>query len=124
MIMNNLASGAGSGGGAGGVILVLFFVLLGLAFYFLPTGIAKLRHMPNVGGIFIINLLVGWTFIGWIVALVMACNNQQQQPVIAYPQYPYPPQGYQPGPYPPPPSSLPPDGQPVEGHEQPRPRGA
>ncbi len=117
MIMNNLASGGGgSGGGAGGVILVLFLVLLGLAFYFLPTGIAKLRHMPNVGGIFIINLLVGWTFIGWIVALVMACNNNQQ--------YPYPPQGYQPGPYPPPPSSLPPDGQPVEGHEQPHPRGA
>lgn len=90
------ASSSGSGGGAGGVILLLFLILLGIVWYFLPTVIAKLRHMNNLGGIFIVNLLAGWTLVGWIIALVMACS--QQPAPMAYPPmgYGYPPPGYGP----------------------------
>ena len=38
--------------------------------YFLPTIIAVLRKHKNWLAIFIVNILVGWTFIGWVVALV------------------------------------------------------
>lgn len=58
-----------------------FLILAGL--YFLPTIIALLRsHNPL--GVFLVNLLAGWTFFGWIAALVMACgsNGRPQQVVI------------------------------------------
>ena len=45
-------------------------VLLGL--YCLPGLIAYRRRHPNLGGIVALNLLLGWTFLGWVVALVWA----------------------------------------------------
>lgn len=44
-------------------------VLTGLI-YFLPTVIALLRGHHNGFAIFLTNLLLGWTAIGWIVALI------------------------------------------------------
>lgn len=43
--------------------------VLGL-FYFLPTIIAILRGKVNTVAIFILNVLVGWTFIGWVIAFI------------------------------------------------------
>lgn len=42
------------------------------AAYFAPALIARFRHRPNGGAIFAFNLLLGWTVIGWVVALVWA----------------------------------------------------
>jgi len=55
----------------------LMFFLLGCAFYFLPTIIG--RHKANAGAIFILNLLLGWTVIGWVVALVWALSGEARQ---------------------------------------------
>jgi hypothetical protein len=33
-------------------------------------------HKP--GGVFIVNLLLGWTLVGWYVALVMACDANRR----------------------------------------------
>lgn len=54
------------------VTLVIFLILcvIGLAIYFLPTGIAMLRNHPNFMAVFLINFLLGWICLGWIVALV------------------------------------------------------
>ncbi|MDQ0393127.1 superinfection immunity protein [Labrys monachus] len=41
-----------------------------LLFYFLPWVIALLRGHRNSTAIFVLNLFLGWTFIGWVVALV------------------------------------------------------
>ena len=52
-----------------------------LAFYFLPTLIALHRRHPSGLAIFVLNLLLGMTAIGWIVALVWALaaiNNDTQ----------------------------------------------
>jgi len=54
------------------VVIVLTMCVIGLAIYFLPTGLAMLRSHPNVMPIFLINFLLGWICIGWIVALVWA----------------------------------------------------
>jgi len=63
---------------AGGVALIM------LCFYFFPTIIAIIRKKSNVGAILILNLFLGWTFIGWIVALVWAVSSdpQPQQVII------------------------------------------
>lgn len=44
------------------------FIIL-IAIYLLPTFIAAARSKANGGSIFVINLLLGWTLIGWAVAL-------------------------------------------------------
>lgn len=40
--------------------------------YFLPTVIATKKKHPNTTAIFLVNLLFGFTCIGWIVALIFA----------------------------------------------------
>ncbi|MBO9099379.1 MULTISPECIES: superinfection immunity protein [unclassified Rhizobium] len=42
---------------------------LAILLYFLPFFIAYNRALANKGSIFILNLLFGWTGIGWIVLL-------------------------------------------------------
>jgi hypothetical protein len=46
--------------------------LVGIALYFLPAIIAAARHTHNTIGILLLNLFLGWTGIGWFVALIMA----------------------------------------------------
>jgi uncharacterized protein YecT (DUF1311 family) len=48
-------------------------LLIGAEVYFLPTFIALMARRRNCGSIFIVNLLAGWTVIGWVIALVWAC---------------------------------------------------
>jgi hypothetical protein len=40
--------------------------------YFLPALIAAGRKHHQNGAIFTLNLLLGWTFFGWVAALVWA----------------------------------------------------
>jgi Superinfection immunity protein len=65
--------------------------LVGLAFslalLFLPTLVAKSRNHPNTLAIFLVNLFLGWTFVGWVVALVWACTRPAR-PVFYAPVYP------------------------------------
>jgi hypothetical protein len=42
--------------------------------YLLPTGIALGRGRTNTGAIFVLNLFLGWTLVGWVVALVWAVS--------------------------------------------------
>jgi hypothetical protein len=58
-----------------GLIVLLFIIGVAAFFYFLPWLVATSRHHHNQGGILILNALLGWTFIGWIAALVMACGT-------------------------------------------------
>ncbi|HEY0796931.1 MAG TPA: superinfection immunity protein [Acidisarcina sp.] len=43
-----------------------------IALYFLPAIIAHARHSTSALGITIVNLLFGWTGIGWIATLLWA----------------------------------------------------
>lgn len=54
-------------------------ILMGLilAIYFLPTIVG--RNKENGTAIFILNLFLGWTFIGWVVALVWATTKDRRQ---------------------------------------------
>jgi Superinfection immunity protein len=57
---------------------IIAWILAVLTFgYMLPWAIAATRGKSNAGMIGILNLLLGWTLVGWIVALVMACNAHQ-----------------------------------------------
>ena len=59
---------------AGLVVGVLIIGLL-MVTYLLPTTIAACRKRPNAGGIFALNLFLGWTLLGWVLAFVWACTT-------------------------------------------------
>jgi hypothetical protein len=44
--------------------------------YFLPTIVARSRRVPNLGSVAVINTFLGWTFVGWVVALAMAARSR------------------------------------------------
>lgn len=70
------------GDAAMGMGLLLFLLLLGFAAYFFPLGIAVMRGHHNTGSIAVINIFLGWSFIGWVVALAMAFGAvDKPQPV-------------------------------------------
>jgi hypothetical protein len=52
---------------------VLIFLLI--AVYFLPSIIAGMRKVPNLGSVVVINLLLGWTSVGWVGSLAMAARS-------------------------------------------------
>ena len=56
-------------------LLAAFLVVAALAAYLLPYGIADSRKHPAKGGILVVNLLLGWTLIGWVFALAWACSR-------------------------------------------------
>jgi hypothetical protein len=59
------------------------FFFLSAILYFLPTILA--RHKADFMGIFLLNLLAGWTVIGWFIALIWACSAESYIPVRMVP---------------------------------------
>ena len=51
-------------------IVELLVIVLIVAFYFMPTLIAFLRQHKNKLAIFVLNLFLGWSVLGWVVSLV------------------------------------------------------
>jgi Superinfection immunity protein len=53
---------------------IFFFPFFGFGFvmYFLPSLIALLRSKRDIVAIVLLNFFLGWTLIGWVVALVWA----------------------------------------------------
>jgi hypothetical protein len=54
--------------------LFLFLLLL----YFIPAFIALCRGKVNTLAIFVATLLLGWTFIGWVICFVWACTTSKE----------------------------------------------
>lgn len=52
--------------------MTALIIILMIALYFLPTIVAWNRKKPD--GPIVINLFLGWTFIGWVIALAWAFN--------------------------------------------------
>lgn len=43
--------------------------------YFLPSLIASKRRHRSGGSVFVLNLFLGWTLIGWVVALAISLSS-------------------------------------------------
>lgn len=56
--------------------LVVFALLI--AIYFLPTIVAVRRNHRNRTPIILVNIFLGWMFIGWVVALVWAFTSNTE----------------------------------------------
>jgi hypothetical protein len=56
-------------------VLILALCVAAYFAYFLPTIIASKRQHRNLASISLVNIFLGWTFIGWFVALLWAIHN-------------------------------------------------
>ena len=89
------------------VVVVSWIVTVFTGLYMLPWAIAASRGKANQWTVFLVSLLLGWTVVGWIVALVLACTAHRPLlpgmmlgyagPIAALPPAP-PPAGWYPNP--------------------------
>lgn len=98
-------------------IMAILGTALGLGAYLAPAIVALIRRVPNTASIVAVNVLLGWSLIGWVVALAMALRSTAPSraagPVTviqnaAGPPAPLPPPPLPPPPPPPPPAPPPP----------------
>ncbi|MFO0996224.1 MAG: superinfection immunity protein [Alphaproteobacteria bacterium] len=54
---------------------VMAIGIVALLLYFLPALIAMNRRHQSAMAIFLLNLLLGWTALGWIVALIWSFSS-------------------------------------------------
>ena len=60
------------------LIMVLFaatVLFIYLAIYFIPVIVAYIRKHNNTIAIGILTLFLGWTFLGWLAALLWSLNS-------------------------------------------------
>ena len=53
---------------------ILITILLGI--YFIPFIVALINDHKQLSAIFVLNLFAGWTFLGWVGALIWAVLKQ------------------------------------------------
>lgn len=72
------AASTSAGGGTGSFILTLVIAAVVFAAYWVPSIVAFRRRVPNRGAVAVVNGFLGWTFVGWVVALALACRSVPQ----------------------------------------------
>jgi Superinfection immunity protein len=58
----------------------IIFAILAVALYFTPAIVVFARRLPHSGSVIVIDVFLGWTLIGWVVALAMACRSKPAVP--------------------------------------------
>jgi hypothetical protein len=59
------------------------FFIGAIALYFCPTVVAQSRDHPSRTSITVLNVLLGWTFIGWVGTLAWAYSRRDEKvPVV------------------------------------------
>ena len=61
------------------VIYLTVLYSLVIFVYFLPSIIAFRRGKPNRWSVGVLNLFLGWTFIGWVICLAMAVSGAKKR---------------------------------------------
>jgi type VI protein secretion system component VasK len=58
---------------------MILFIAIAVIVYFIPNWIAIARKHHNGNAIFVTNLLLGWTALGWIAALIWSLTAVKQE---------------------------------------------
>ncbi len=59
--------------------MVLFMAFISLAIYFIPVIIAYVRRHNNFVVICLLTIFTGWTFLGWLAALLWSLNSDVER---------------------------------------------
>ena len=93
------AAGADTAGNDAALTLFAVVVLAICALYLAPTIVAAIRQVPNVGSVAAINLLLGWSLVGWAVSWALALRSRPRAVVVQVAAIPGPPPGWYPDPW-------------------------
>ena len=63
--------------------LVWAVIALGALLYFLPGFIAMKRHAEHSAAILAIDLLLSWTILGWLAALLWAVTDKEKVKTVS-----------------------------------------
>jgi hypothetical protein len=72
--------------------LAVLVMLIAALFYFVPAIVAGTREHHQTFAIVILNIVGGWTLVGWVVALVWACTEVKPRVITPAPFVPLFPQ--------------------------------
>lgn len=64
-------------GGASNTGVILVAILPFLVIYFIPAIVGYSRKKDNKTSILLLNLFLGWSLIGWVVALIWATSKDK-----------------------------------------------
>jgi hypothetical protein len=56
-------------------LILLLLQISGILTYFIPSIVAVMRKHNNRNPIIVLNFFLGWTFFGWVIALVWALTD-------------------------------------------------
>lgn len=56
-------------------IAAIAFLLIVAVVYFIPTIAAYRNHHTRADAVLFLNLFLGWTLVGWVVAAIWATSN-------------------------------------------------
>ena len=56
----------------------MIWLLILLVIYFVPTITAIGNKKQDACAIIVLNLFLGWTFIGWVIALIWTMMNKNE----------------------------------------------
>jgi len=56
-------------------IVIAGLMCVSLVVYLAPLVIGWTRRVPDLGAVAVINILLGWTLIGWVAALALALRT-------------------------------------------------
>lgn len=57
------------------LLFILSWIFVALAVYFIPVVIAYVRRHNNILAVLVLNVFLGWTFFGWLAALLWSLNK-------------------------------------------------
>lgn len=66
------STGNSDGAVAASMLFGLAILFCSIVFYFIPTAVAQYRKSVNITTVALVNIFLGWTIIGWVIALIIA----------------------------------------------------
>jgi hypothetical protein len=70
----------------GAVVLLLFLIGASLLVYFIPAIVA--RGKPQFASVLVLDIFLGWTLVGWVVALAWALKAEPSATQVTVNQLP------------------------------------
>lgn len=67
-------------------LIALGVFLVGALVYFIPTIVAAKKKSPKLKLIVLLDIFLAWTFVAWVVCLVLACKKAVPEKVETPPE--------------------------------------
>jgi NADH:ubiquinone oxidoreductase subunit 6 (subunit J) len=64
------------------VVVWLLGAILGLFIYFIPSIIAAARHHEHFLWVLVLNIVLGWSGIAWMILIVWAILGERREPPL------------------------------------------